>query len=149
MTDNLDNLTARLAERLRAGEEAKNRASLAAAAKGLAAFRKKQGTAQKPARRQTPRSFKDKFLLYHELNPHVYECLVELTRDLKNRGHQKLGINMISEVVRWLYGLTTTDPNSQFKISNDYRPYYARMIMEREPDLQGIFDLKRQFREDA
>jgi hypothetical protein len=30
-----------------------------------------------------------------------------------------------------------------FKLNNNYRAHYARLIMHQEPDLDGIFELRR------
>jgi hypothetical protein len=31
----------------------------------------------------------------------------------------------------------------EFKLNNDYRAPYARLIMRREPDLDGLFETRR------
>ncbi|HEY5316508.1 MAG TPA: hypothetical protein VIJ20_00910 [Solirubrobacteraceae bacterium] len=47
---------------------------------------------------------------------------------------------MLFEVLRFETGLKTEgDP---FKLNNDYRAPYARMMMEREPDLAGLFETR-------
>jgi hypothetical protein len=65
-----------------------------------------------------------------------------MTRELVNRGRGKIGIKMLFEVLRWNYYMTTSDPNSDFKINNNYAPYYARLILERHPEWDGIFELR-------
>jgi hypothetical protein len=75
----------------------------------------------------------------------VYAKLVKLALDLKHRGHRKLGIKMLYEVVRWQHYMETTDRASDFKLNNNYTAQYARMIMARNPALDGIFET----REDA
>lgn len=82
------------------------------------------------------RAFED----FHAKHPEVYLALVDVTRDLKNRGHRRLGIGMVYEVVRWqsMVGHIA----GPFKLNNSYRSYYSRRIMEREPDLGGIFNTR-------
>lgn len=87
-------------------------------------------------------SIQERFEEYHRLNPQVYESYVRLARELAARGRTKIGIGMLTEILRWEFYLTTEDPTSDFAISNDYRSRYARMIMEENPDLRGIFDLR-------
>jgi hypothetical protein len=78
------------------------------------------------------------FWRFHELNPHVYARLVQLARDLKARGRRRIGIGMLFEVLRW-HHLSTVGDADGFKLNNNYRALYARLIMHREPDLAGVF----------
>lgn len=74
-------------------------------------------------------------------NPRVYEVLVSLARQWVNStGRHKLGIGALYERARWEIALATGDPD--FKLNNNYRAYYARLIMSREWDLAGLFDLR-------
>jgi hypothetical protein len=78
---------------------------------------------------------------FHADNPKVYETLVRLAREWVGRtGRHKLGIATLFERARWEIALATTD--ADFKLNNSYRAYYARLIMLREPDLAGLFDLR-------
>lgn len=81
-----------------------------------------------------------KFRQFHAANPRVYETLVRLSREALARGRRKIGIKMLIEVVRWEIWLTTSDED--FKINNNYAPRYARLMMEKEPDLAGVFNLR-------
>lgn len=82
------------------------------------------------------------FRRFHRENPHVYDGLVELARGWQERrGDAKLGIGMLFEVLRWQIALRTR--NDDFRLNNNYRSYYARMMMAREPELAGIFELRR------
>lgn len=84
------------------------------------------------------REFED----FHRENPEVYRRLVQMSRDLVSRGHRKIGIGMLFEVLRWQHYMSTTDPHSDFKLNNNYRAYYARFIMDECPDLDGVFDVR-------
>ncbi len=78
---------------------------------------------------------------FHADNPKVYVTLVRLAREWVSRtGRHKLGIATLFERARWEIALSTTD--ADFKLNNSYRAYYARLIMLREPDLSGLFDLR-------
>ena len=47
---------------------------------------------------------------------------------------------MLFEVLRWDHLMRT---NAQdFKLNNNYTAYYARLIMETETDLRGIFQTR-------
>ena len=80
---------------------------------------------------------------FHERNPVVYETLVRLAREAKRKGHNKIGIAMLWERMRW--ELTIELPNHKagdFKLNNNYRSRYARLIMQCEPDLADMFDIR-------
>lgn len=86
-------------------------------------------------------SIETDFWGFHEANPHVYTRLVELARAwVQRRGPRKLGMKMLFEVLRWEVAMRTT--GDDFKLNNNYTSYYARLIMERESDLAGIFETR-------
>lgn len=84
-----------------------------------------------------------KFVQFHEENPNVYTRLRELAFEWKNAGHEKIGIAMLYEVMRWTAGLKSKDLDG-FTLNNNYKAYYARMLMFNEPELRGMFDLRVQ-----
>lgn len=87
-------------------------------------------------------TLQDQFEDFHDLNPWVYSDLVILTRDLVNRGHRRVGIGMLFEVLRWQRMMSTQDNASGFKLNNNYRSRYARLIMDNEPDLRDVFETR-------
>jgi hypothetical protein len=83
----------------------------------------------------------DRFEDFHRDNPRVYNTLVRLAREwVKTTGHGKLGIATLYERARWDIALETR--SADYKLNNDFRAYYARLIMRRERDLDGLFDLR-------
>ena len=82
----------------------------------------------------------DTFEDFHADNPEVYSLLVRLARTLRVRGYNKFSITLIYEMARWTKMMETTD--GEYKLNNNWKPNYARLIMEQEPDLQGVFDLR-------
>ncbi len=85
---------------------------------------------------------KEKFEQFHAANPQVAAALVEMTRAAKEAGRDRIAIGMLVEVLRWEHYLTTRDANTPFKICNNYKPHYARLIMEEHPEFEGMFELK-------
>lgn len=83
------------------------------------------------------------FWQFHSANPHVYLRLVKLARQLVARGHRRIGIGMLFEVLRWHHAMTTEGDADGFKLNNNYRALYARLIMDREPDLREVFEIRR------
>lgn len=92
-----------------------------------------------------PSVLEKQFLAFHRENPHVYDKLVELAFLLKDKKHKKIGIAMLFEQLRWLHAMQTSDMGG-FKLNNNYRAFYARMIMGRNPALDGFFEIREQLR---
>jgi len=98
--------------------------------------------------RSTPRkSIHDRFTDFHVLNPSVYKAIVEIARVMQGRGIPKMGIALIFERLRWLHFIDTRGAEG-FKLSNDFRAEYARLIMRQEPSLAGFFEIRELRRHD-
>jgi hypothetical protein len=89
------------------------------------------------------RSIEKRFAEFHAANPDVYAELVTIVRRAKALGHKRLGIRMVWEVMRW-DRLINPRPNTpdDFKLNDHFHSRYARLLMEREPDLAGVFELR-------
>ena len=82
----------------------------------------------------------ERFWQFHQQNPRVYVELKQLALELVEHGRTHIGIAMIYEVLRWQVALRTKgDP---YRLNNDYRAYYARLLMERNPEWEGLFELR-------
>lgn len=86
-------------------------------------------------------SIEQRFARFHADNPHVYLELRRLALDLVRRGHQRIGIGMLTEVLRW--SAMTTRGDDAYKINNDYRALYARLLADNEPALADVFEFRR------
>lgn len=82
------------------------------------------------------------FREFHHANPEVYNSLVARAREWKQQGHRKCGIGMLFEIFRWQSGITF-GPNEGFKLNNNFRSRYARLIMSNERDLDGFFETRQ------
>jgi hypothetical protein len=83
-----------------------------------------------------------KFEDFHRKNPHVYRVLVDKAREwVRRTGKERVGISMLYEGARWEIAMQTSDEN--YKLSNDHRAFYARLIMAQEPDLRNMFVIKK------
>lgn len=88
-----------------------------------------------------PTPMTEGFERFHAENPRVYRTLVALARQWVQRtGRRKLGIASLYERTRWEIALATSDPD--YKLNNNFKAYYARLIMYAEGDLDGLFDLR-------
>lgn len=87
-------------------------------------------------------SIEQQFMDFHRANPWVYTALVSLAREHRaRRPDTRVGIGMLFEVLRWSYNRRTT--GDEFKLNNNYRSRYSRLIAEREQDLADAFEMRR------
>ena len=77
---------------------------------------------------------------FHITHPAVYDELVRLSRRLIDRGHKRLGLKMLWETLR--YNTMLGDSTGEYRLTNNHTAFYARLLMEQEPDLAGIFELR-------
>lgn len=89
------------------------------------------------------------FLQFHRANPQVYRMLVQITRSMLAQGRRRLGIGDVYERLRYHIRMATNiDPRyyqpdgKPMKLANAHRAYYARLIMQQEPDLKDVFVVK-------
>lgn len=81
----------------------------------------------------------ERFVAFHLRNPHVYRGLHRLAMSWRRAGHRRWSIYSAFEVLRWQSGTTGGEP---WKLNNNFRPYYARLMMECEPGLDGFFETR-------
>ena len=86
---------------------------------------------------------RQRFEEFDRRNPHVYQELEVMAATMVARGRHQFGMKMLVEVLRWRFYLETNDPNSEFKINNNYAAHYARALMEAHPEWGPIFALRR------
>ena len=79
-----------------------------------------------------------KFWEFHRANPHVYMLLRRFTWEIKQAGHKHYSMDAVYHRVRWHMQIDTIG-DLDFKLNNNHTSYYARMIMRREPALEGFF----------
>jgi len=83
-----------------------------------------------------------RFEKFHRANPHVYTAIETLALGMKSRQWPKASISLIYERLRWIHAIRTK--GGKYRLSNDYRAYYARLVMARNPKLRGFFGLRTQ-----
>lgn len=88
-------------------------------------------------------TIQQRFLAYHRANPQIYRLIVHYAREAMYSGHRThYGISMIYERVRWHVNIETRSED-EFKLNNDYRSRYARLVMEQEFDLADFFEIRK------
>lgn len=81
----------------------------------------------------------DEALRFHIENPMVYYLLVGACKEII-REKDKYGISPLWENIRHWSRIKTT--GVMFKLSNNHRPFYARLLMHRFPEFDGLFVIK-------
>lgn len=80
------------------------------------------------------------FFIYHQENPQVYDLLLRFTKEVYVRGRRRYSIVAVFERVRWY---TTIETNGdEFKLNNNYRSCYSRLIMHEHPQFNGMFSTR-------
>jgi hypothetical protein len=82
-----------------------------------------------------------RFWKFHMNNTHVFEFLEKSAIEQKLLGWRKSSVWLILNMKRWGPG-STIDTESQYKISNDYFAYYARLLLSKHPQFVNWIELK-------
>jgi hypothetical protein len=85
-----------------------------------------------------PRHMYNKFKKYHQDNPKVWELFKKFAYDMKNSGREKYSAEIIVNQIRWHYDISSKG-DDVFKINNDFKPMYARMLAHKYPKDFGDF----------
>lgn len=89
------------------------------------------------------RNIEQDFWRYDRENPKVYRKLVNLAREVKGAGHEHFSIDALFHRLRWYYTVESKS-HEPFKLNNNFTSFYARLIMQREPDLADFFEIRKQ-----
>jgi hypothetical protein len=90
-----------------------------------------------------PKTIDQRFATFHGDYPQVYRLMVGFARQARKRGYEHYGIAAITERARWEVHMTWGPDWEGFKLNNDFKSRYARLIMDTEPDLAGFFRVRR------
>lgn len=82
-------------------------------------------------------TLQEKFELYHRENPHILPLLVRFVNEAKESGREHYSINAIFERIRWHLDIETT--GDVFKLNNNYRSRYVRLLEKEYPEYEGFF----------
>lgn len=82
------------------------------------------------------------FETFHLENPQVYRALRKICLQVKRAGMERFGIRTVWERLRWLAAFRTKRKRDTWKLNNNYSRHYARLLMERETELAGFFEIR-------
>ena len=78
---------------------------------------------------------------WHKANPMVWEYFERFSLDVVRTGRKKVSHWLIINRIRWEVYFETT--GADFKISNDYIAFYARLWKKRYPEHADLFNTKK------
>jgi hypothetical protein len=79
------------------------------------------------------------FQTFHQNHPEVYTELARLAREARSAGFQRFGIRTLWERMRWTFLI---ERQGEFRFNDHLTAQYARLIMNRETDLAGLFEIR-------
>ena len=82
-----------------------------------------------------------KFRIFHEENPEVYDLFKRFCYEAMDKGHTRLSAEMIINRIRWETKIVTTDRD--YKINNDYKPFYSRLFIIQHKGYEDFFQLRQ------
>lgn len=82
-----------------------------------------------------------KFAAYNRENPQVYAALRKFALEAKRAGRERMGMKALFERVRWFTQVEAQ--GDSFSLNNNYTAFYARMLMDLEPELAGFFETRK------
>lgn len=85
-----------------------------------------------------PNSRFGRFLDFHKSNPEVWRLFQRFAGEALESGRNRFGARLIGERIRWETIIQTTDKD--YKVNNDFWPYYARLLMLTDASFAGVFE---------
>jgi hypothetical protein len=83
---------------------------------------------------------KNEFLEWHKNNPMIWEYFKRFSFEAVGKNRKKISHWLIINRIRWeVYILTTGE---DFKISNNFIAFYARLWRETYPEHKDLFNVK-------
>lgn len=90
-----------------------------------------------------PTTIEGRFLKAHREHPEIFEALRDLALDLVRQGWTHFGVSTIWEVLRYRSMLTTSTGDERFKLNDNHKSRYARLLADQVPELAEVFELRR------
>jgi hypothetical protein len=81
------------------------------------------------------------FWQFHREHPEVYEELKRRAFEAKAARMKRCGIRMLWERMRWYFAIENR-PDDDYKLNDHYTRFYSRLLMAREPELVGFFEVR-------
>lgn len=86
-----------------------------------------------------------RFKIHHDTNPEIWMEFKRMAFQMISVRNKYSHVSMI-EVIRWNRNLVSS--GEPFKVNNDYKALYARLMIYHFPQFEGFFELRRMKPED-
>jgi hypothetical protein len=80
---------------------------------------------------------------FHRTNPQVLDFLVAELWDARASGWGRASLGSLWHHARWVLTKKYRSPGEPFVMSNNYFPWYERIIVILHPDLNGFFEMAK------
>ena len=91
-----------------------------------------------------PQTIEARFQSFHAEHPEVYRQLRKMALSLVHRGYTHIGIGMLWETLRYHSMLgSRPDEAEAFRLNDNFRSRYVRLLTDQEPELAEVFELRR------
>lgn len=87
-----------------------------------------------------PNNSEANFNQYDAENPGIYEAFKKFTFKAIDRHYKNYSAEFIFNVIRWE---TNSKADGDYKINNNFKPFYARKFMNDFPDYDGLFRTRK------
>lgn len=95
-------------------------------------------------------SLQQRFEAFHEANPRILDAIIQIARDAKREhGYRVWSINGVFEILRYskkyrnLRMQLKISQADGFRLNNDYRAFYVRLVERAAPELEGFFEKRK------
>lgn len=82
------------------------------------------------------------FYAFHQSHPEVLTRLKELVDEWLVAGGDQLGIEMLWNVLRWQTRVGAQDGEEPYRLNNNYKAFYARLLVAVRPDWGEVFQMR-------
>ena len=82
-----------------------------------------------------------RFQKFDRENPKVWELFKQFAEQVLSTGLTSYSAYALLERIRWRRDVETT--GDTFKVNNNFKPFYARKLMDEDPRFVGFFRLRR------
>ena len=80
---------------------------------------------------------------FHKAHPEVWDLFVRFSFELMEKGYKHYSVSGVFDRIRWEQGVGA-DGVSEFRIGNNFKPFYARAFMKMYPETVGFYRLRHQ-----
>lgn len=88
--------------------------------------------------RKCPERIDAKFAEFHQANPSVLDEMLRLARARVTAGATRIGVKALWEELRSWLKVT----GGEYKLNNNFTSLYARKLIERDPSLATVIELR-------